>query len=240
MIRVKRRMLCILSIALGSLLFVSTAMPNEKVVVIPMSANKIDLSYFEKFRTAENLEGWDVDGNGAGVAVYSQSNSTASVALDGTSSEERDVWFQKSFPEAKGVVGTINCSQLNGGEAHFGTYLGVLNGYHLQAMIKVQRYSNQFGIKYKLRLKNDSHNIVETLVSSFSSLDSALNEDIKIAFVKKGNSVYIYINGKQLVKWQPSETIGQREWTGIWYGVYVNADPTAKVATTFKNISVIL
>ena len=231
---------CIAISFLSILLYNSSAISADKVVVIPLggSHKSVTNSYFELSRTIENLEDWNTSYSGDD-ATYTRTGSTSTVSLLGNATEDSDINFVKDFPNATGLIGTVNIDSINQAGAGFGMYIGMLGVNHIHTNINFNEWDGKLLLRYKLRLRDSNNNIVETLAWGYVPANDLLGQDVTIGFAKVGNAVHFYINGELLFKWQPTETIAPRERSSIWYWEWVDQDETASVSATFKNISII-
>lgn len=227
--------------SISVLFFNSFAISADKVVVIPLGASKevVTNSYFEQTRVVENLEDWNTNYSGSD-ATYTQTGTTSTVSLSGNVTGDADISFVKNFPDAKGMIGTMNLTNINkGAGAGFGMYIGMLGDNHIHTNINFSEWDGNIRIRYKLRLRDSGNNNVETLAWGYIPANTLVGQDVKIGFVKIENAAHFYINGNLLFKWQPTEIIAPREWTSVWYWEWVDQDVSSSVSATFKDISII-
>ena len=237
---VKSKTKCVLISFISLFLWSSVAFSADSFFVIPIKSQQTaNNSYFEQIRTIENLEtDWTFYYSGSN-ATFTQVATTSNAVLNGTSAQTDFAHAGKDSPAAKGIIGTINLSSINKASAGFGMYIGTLNEYHVHTNLNFTESDGSLNIRYKIRLADSNRNLLSTLAWGYVPAQSSIGQDIRLGFSKIENSVCFYINGEQLFKWEPTETIGPRGLTDVWYWEWVDAASDAIASAIFKDISII-
>lgn len=194
--------------------------------------------YFGSDMDKEVLEGWYQDYSGSNVS-YSVSGTSSILAITGDTSGTYFANIDESFPDATGIVGTIKVANINNASAGFGGYLGTLSGYNIHTNINFSHYNDQLLLRYALRLFDDERNFVKQLTWGYITADSLLNTDTRLGFGISDNTIYFYVNGEQIIGWEPTEIIGERQLIDMWFWEWTEASDGATVSATFKDISIL-